>query len=78
MKLTPYRVTCQLRSSGVQEFRKKSLGDFRENPDIDNLSPWEKVSKKTRKVSEHRGLYFLRGELPAPPFLTTGDRVQGV
>ena len=57
-----YRLLLQTLYDGTKlknlAFRKYSLADFRENTDVENLSQDEKVSKKTRKITEQRGLYF--------------------
>jgi hypothetical protein len=44
-----YELKCCIREQSLKitTTRKKSLGDFRENPDFDNLSQDEKVTKKT-------------------------------
>ena len=55
------------------DFRKNSLADFRENPDFDNLSPWEKVPQKKPGRFRGRGdSIFLGTPSEDPPFMTKG------
>ena len=72
-KYTPFEKECKLSVS-----RKNSLADFRENPDVENLFPWEKVSKKSQEDFGAEGTLFFKRRTSRPPFLDYGGWPPGV